>query len=435
MPVWLMVTLVAFAVYSVNLRGDPRHDGLPAVPIAVSRVHDGDLTLDEYRDVPGCADHYSMSEHDGHLVGFFPWAVALPAVPVVVAFDAAHVVGVGPGADGAVRAMARWFAVMQNITAAWTTALAVGGMFVLVRRRRPDTGLRFALGATVIVALGTSLWSTAAATLWQHGPSVAAVTWGLVCLHDRRVALAGALFMLAVAFRPTNGLMLLAGLVVVVVASHRSWWRYLAGAAAVAVPWCAVTLVTYGTALQPYGDVNRLGLHDEFGDALAANLVSPGRGLFVFTPIAVLAVLGAVKVVRSHSRDPVLWVAVVVVPVHWVLVSLYHHWWGGNSYGPRLFTDVIPLLLVLAVTLGGAAGFTRAWARTATGAGVLVLAAAGVVVHAEGAVLLSTGCWSSHPVAIDADSSRVWSVSDALVTKGVRDLVHSPVGAVRGVCR
>lgn len=426
---------MAFAVYAVNLRGDPRHDGLPAVPIAVSLSHHGDLTLDEYRDVPGFAEHYSMSDHDGHLVGFFPWAVALPAVPVVLAFDGAHVVGVGPGSDGAVRAMARWFAVMQNLTAAWTSALAVGGMFVLVRRRRPDTGLRFALGATAIVALGTSLWSTAAASLWQHGPSIAAVTWGLVSLVDHRFARAGALFMLAVAFRPTNGLMLLAALAVVLITERPAWWRYVAGSVAVAVPWCVVTLATYGTVLQPYGDVNRLGLHDEFGDALAANLVSPGRGLFVFTPIAVLAVLGAVKVVRTRSRDALLWVAVVVVPVHWVLVSLYHHWWGGNSYGPRLFTDVVPLLLILAITLGGEAVFTRAWVRTAAGAGVVALAAVSIVVHAEGALVLSSGCWSSHPVAIDSDSSRVWSVSDALVTKGLRDLVHDPVGAVRGVCR
>lgn len=432
LPAWLLVTLVAFAFYSVNFRGDPRHDGLPAVPIAVSLVHDGDLTLDEYRDVPGFADHYSMSERDGHLVGFFPWAVAVPAVPVVLAFDAAHVVGVGPGADGAVRGMARWFAVMQNVTAALSTALAVGGLFVLVRRRRPDAGVRYAVAVTAIAALGSSLWSTAAATLWQHGPSVAAVTWGLVCLVDRRWARAGALMMLAVAFRPTNGLMLLAGLVVVLAVARPSWWRYLAGAAAVAVPWCVVTLATYGAVLQPYGDVNRLGLHDAFGEALAANLVSPGRGLFVFSPIAVLAIVGAV---RARDRDPLLWAAIAVVPLHWVLVSLYEHWWGGNSYGPRLFTDVLPLLVVAAITLGGQGAFTRAWVRTGVGAAVVALAAVSVVVHAQGALVLSSGCWSSVPVAIDADSSRVWSVSDALVTKGLRDLAHDPVGAVRGVCR
>ncbi len=435
LPAWLLVTLVAFAVYSVNFRGDPRHDGLPAVPIAVSIVHEGNLTLDEYRDVPGFAEHYSMSERDGHLVGFFPWAVALPAVPVVLAFDAAHLVGVGPGGDGAVRGMARWFAVMQNLTAALASALAVGGLFTLVRRRRPDVGVRYVLAATVLVALGTSLWSTAAATLWQHGPSVAAITWGLVCLVDQRHARAGALLMLAVAFRPTNALMLVAGLAVVLISARRSWWRYVVGAAAVAVPWCVVTVVTYGSLLQPYGDVNRLGVHDEFGEALAANLISPGRGLFVFSPIALLAVAGAVHVVRSRSRDPLLWAAVVVLPLHWVLVSLYRHWWGGSSYGPRLFTDVLPLLLLLAITLGGADTFSRAWVRTGTGMAVTALAAASIVVHAEGALVLSSGCWSSVPVAIDADSSRVWSMTDALVTKGVRDLAHDPVGAVRGVCR
>ena len=83
--------------------------------------------------------------------------------------------------------------------------------------------------------------------------------------------------------------------------------------------------------------------------ALAGNLVSPARGLFIFCPLVVLSVVGVVVRWRAGELTA-FWKALAVIPVvHWIVISAFKHWWGGDSYGPRFFTDLMPVLVVLAL--------------------------------------------------------------------------------------
>jgi hypothetical protein len=42
-------------------------------------------------------------------------------------------------------------------------------------------------------------------------------------------------------------------------------------------------------------------------------------------------------------------VALGVCLAHWQLVSLFRNWIGGQSFGPRLMSDIVPWLFLLAV--------------------------------------------------------------------------------------
>jgi hypothetical protein len=70
--------------------------------------------------------------------------------------------------------------------------------------------------------------------------------------------------------------------------------------------------------------------------------------------------------------------------------------------------------------------------RTALKATFVVVSLAGVLVHAQGALIASTECWSSRPVRIDDDHRRIWSWSDPLFTRGIRDAATDPVAARKG---
>ena len=415
-------------------------DSYLAVPTATSLVHHGDLDLDEYDDVPRITAHYAYVPADGQHLNEFPWVSSLFAVPAVLVADVGHAIGIGPGADQLVRRDE--MGGLQLASAALLTAAAVVAITVLAYDRlRGDTRrrLRWAVTIGIVVAFGTTAWSVASRALWQHGPSMLFVAIGLVAAGRLNVregeprarlpwayaVVAGASLAIALTIRPTNALALAAiGAWLVVTHSHVIV-PFLAAVGSVLIPWCIVTTLGYGELLQPYGSASRLSLHDEYFNALGANLVSPGRGLFLFSPIALAAVAGVVLAVRRREVDGMLGVSLVVVIAHWLAVSAFgDNWVGGHSYGPRFFTDVIPFLVVLSVpALQALSDLATGRSRTAWVSVAALLAVLSVGVHAQGGVLRAAQCWNLEPVPIELDNDRVWSFSDPALTRGLRRLL------------
>jgi hypothetical protein len=91
---------------------------------------------------------------------------------------------------------------------------------------------------------------------------------------------------------------------------------------------------------------------------LAGELLSPGKGLFVYCPILILAVLGLRQFWASHR---VLASACVVASIIYLLFfAKYKAWHGDNAWGPRYFTFLIPFwMLWVAEFLRGFRDWTR----------------------------------------------------------------------------
>jgi hypothetical protein len=88
-----------------------------------------------------------------------------------------------------------------------------------------------------------------------------------------------------------------------------------------------------GRFSEPWG-VGHLGL-----------LLSPAKGLLVFTPVALVAAAGLLRAFRRGSR----WLAGslgTAAVAHWLLMGRWAEWHGGECWGPRLMTDALPLLFV-----------------------------------------------------------------------------------------
>src|SRR5205809_8123937 len=98
---------------------------------------------------------------------------------------------------------------------------------------------------------------------------------------------------------------------------------HLGGAANVATAFVAVNLATFDRLLPPYYAGNRLGLPGSMGDAFAANLVSPNRGLLVFSPVVLLAVAGLVVARRQRSFSLLDAVAACRVVPHLLAISAF----------------------------------------------------------------------------------------------------------------
>src|SRR5262249_28031909 len=92
--------------------------------------------------------------------------------------------------------------------------------------------------------------------------------------------------------------------------------------------------------------------------------VSPGKGLFVYTPIVLVALAGVIRALRGTQRSvmvrgPSGWLPAVVPGSTWIaracLAAFVAHWLfmgrlvegqGGASWGPRMRADALPLLFL-----------------------------------------------------------------------------------------
>jgi hypothetical protein len=178
---------------------------------------------------------------------------------------------------------------------------------------------------------------------------------------------------------------------------------YLAGGSVWIVVMIVHSKITFGTLLPPYlwsshVESGRLAgelLLSSYPEAVLGTLLSPGRGLFVYLPFLVV-VIGLI--LRSWNWVPdrkLAWTAIGACIAHWQLVSLFRNWWGGQSFGPRLMSDLIPWFFLLNVFAAVAAqdavraGALR-WRRRSTVA-VLLTVALAVFVNVRGAWVQEPG--------------------------------------------
>jgi hypothetical protein len=73
-------------------------------------------------------------------------------------------------------------------------------------------------------------------------------------------------------------------------------------------------------------------------------LLSPGKGLFVFMPVLLLGVIG--WAVLLQERRDWAWLILALVVFYLVPHALYTNWSGGGGWGPRLLLPIVPLLLL-----------------------------------------------------------------------------------------
>lgn len=347
----LLIGLGVLVAYAGSFRAIQTIDATTNVLVAYSLVNDGDPFLDEFQADRDRLSYWSFPVGT-HQVSPYPPGAAIVGIPFAAIGRA---LGVAPPEAAAVTIFGR-------LAAAVAAAASVGVVF-LAAARLADA--RHAVVVAGLYGLATATWPVSAGALWQHAPAQLCLALGLLALlpgaggSGARFALAGAAFGLATLTRIPDGLFLAAGgASVLLTYGGRATLRYALGAA---LPLLA--LVAYQTAV--FGSPFDLGYatynfraEREPLVGIIGNLISPGRGLFVFSPFLAVAAVELIR--RSFVRDGrALLIRCQLVAATGILV-LYASsvdWWGGSGYGNRYLADALPLLsLGLAFWLGRAHG-------------------------------------------------------------------------------
>ena len=397
-------------------------DSMWSIPTAVALLDEGTPRLDRYLPLIDARRSAFIRKTGEHYYTVYPFATSLIAAPGVAVLRpiAAAVFRLSPSLAVKMETvqMQRGCAPPDGEPVihlhSWTEALIASAIVaatavLMFNIARVELGVGGALLVALIFAFATSAWSTASRSLWQHGASMLmlsiALNWQVT---RRRSAFVGAALAGAYTIRPTNAIPLAFGAV---------WaWRdprahvaaFLAGAACVGAVFAAATRHVYGTWLPPYYQPSFFGFNQFFWEALGGQLVSPARGLFVYSPVLLGSFAGAAIKLRQRRFAALDLSLALTILAHWVLISTNRSWWGGHSYGPRFFTDMLPYLVYFLIPL-------VSWFRVGHGirrAAAVGLFAASIAVsvfmHGHGALSREAPYWNQRPLDIDYAQDRLW---------------------------
>jgi hypothetical protein len=360
------------------------------------------------------------SKLPGRYASTFPPGASWLAVPVYAAVS----VVVGDVAD---RPRLMW--AIGRLIAASTAAISAVFVFATCRLiTSSSVSVLLAIG----YALGTSVWTTSSQGLWQHGPAEMFAAWAIflwASSHQpvRYAGMIGVLLGAATVCRITYAALVIGVGLHLLWSDRRGLLAYLAGGLPMAIFLAAYNEACFGSpflmgeALVPNHALEKTGSDAVFSTpawlGLSTSLISPNRGLWVFSPMLALGLLG--WLVSGEGRRQA-WVQTLVFSA--VLMTLiqatYFDYWGGWCFGNRNLVDTVVVWMPAI-----AWGFDR-WSRPLARAALVLTIGWGVTLQMCGALLYTPESWNGRTLyrigPLERDS---WITHDRQMAeeKGARD--------------
>jgi hypothetical protein len=416
----ILLFAALFVVYLANGKTLWSGDTLPLRYLPISLLREGNFDLNEFPFLylPGGSQAFGQVERAGdYYVSRYPVAAAALVTPLYL-----------PSVLGGLHPEHPIFETLEKFSAAAIVALSAVILYFTLRRVTTDA---MAVATTLIYALGTSSLSVSSQALWQHGPSqlaLSAALYGAVRSKAKGTWLGFTGFWLAFAMicRPTDALV--AAPLAAYVISHQPRHAYLLGLGGVApvIFQLSYNYAYFGNPLHSSIGVGAEVWSTPIGQGLSGILLSPGRGLFVYSPIYVFSVW-ALALSWRRQGDAILRSLSIGVVLAVLVYSRWVMWWGGYCYGPRLLADLAPVL-----------GFSlypaREWIARSRLAKTLFLFAAlcSLYAHVVGA-FVDDGTWNGR-MDIDRFPERVWTLTDnPLTNASIR--IATDVGHAVGIAK
>ena len=438
-----LVAAILFALALAIFLPTPVHDvtdSAYSMLASESLLRHHTFTLDQYSlprlepkhyvDYTSNGKLYTIEVSNNHLYYFFPPGNLVLSAPFVAIFNAFGVSAAN--LDGTYNPDGE-----EKIESILAALLMAGLTAIFFYTSRLVLPVIWSIVVAIGGAFGTQIFSTASRVLWTD-------TWGTFLLgiallmilrrETRRAELNGVILATLLAWlyfvRPTFAIHIIAITIYVLLCQRKYLLRYaLTGAF-----WLALffwySWHNFHRLLPSYYGANRL-YFGVFWTALAANLVSPGRGLLVYVPSLLFVGYLLVRYRRQLVYPRIVVLALSVTVGHLAVMSCFAHWWGGYSYGPRFSTGLVPWFVVLAILAVQARAvwlkkhgreLAQLGKKLELSVGALLLFAS-VAINALGAADRNTAYWNVRPQNIDLHPERNWDWRQPQFLAG---LLHPP---------
>jgi hypothetical protein len=439
-----IATLVFAALLAIFLVS-PIHqltDSLYSMLLAEHLLTEQSLELDEYfapavdsRGFPGTRTGDPLPRHVQHggerrgrdrsapLYYIYPHASSILSVPLVAVSRLAGYSTVDENGRYDVHGEER----IQAFWAAFLMAGA-GAIFFLTAR------LLLPIGPSLLVAgtsaLGSQVWSTASRGMWMH-------TWALLLLTIAAYLLLRAecgrgrhhLVLLATLLswcffvRPTAVLYIPPIALLILLQQRKRFWIFAATGLTWFLLFIAYNERVFGSLIPNYFTRGKNMGPTHWGDGLSAGLISPSRGLLVFLPWVLMIGYGLIVYRRQLGQRRLVGVSLLAFVAHVLVLGSFRGWHAGECYGARYSTDILPLIVVLAIAalaaaLAGGRDHPGGRLRRPLEATILLLlVTVAVLLNGTGAISGASARWNGEPTPIGKSRERIfdWKRSQWMV--------------------
>ena len=354
--------LVLFSIYAITSSGnttDVTDDGMLRYAVTESLIRQGSFALPDEMGM-----HWGVRGLDGRFYTHHGVGQSLAAIPF-------YWVGSWAGNTK----------FLISLMGPIVCACVCVALFALLLRLGYSSRIASAVG--LLAGLCTQIWPESKSPFDHHLETLGV----LICvyqmvsfLQDRRrrqLWLAGVALGLAAITRVTTVLWLLPLTLFFVAASrHERLWKDRGRAVIRNASWFGFGFLPFLAGLFWY-NASRFGSIFEAGytlwaadrhfanfsnpvwTGLAGELLSPGKGLFVYCPILILA---ALRLRQFWARQRVLASACILASIiYLVFFAKYKAWHGDNAWGPRYLTFLVPfwMLFVAEFLRSGFGDWTR----------------------------------------------------------------------------
>lgn len=334
---WLLALLIAAVIAGQstnNTASDPRGTLLVSEAIA----QHGSIKLDAYGKTLLDSYGYVIHRKGEHFYNYFPLGTALVSTPFVLI---ANAIGFEMTKDEPL---------IQMVLATLAALLITFILYKTARLYLRQTESFLLVG---LCWFGSSLASTVGTALWSHDFAFlfSSTAIFLVLRHHQPKgllvpALIGLSLFLAYLCRPTLALLSPFLLLYYALQSKKSALLAAATLGLLLLGFMAWSLHEFAQILPDYYLPKRLEGGD-FPVALYGNLLSPARGLLIFSPFLLISILLTIGLtLRNKTLAKLSLISLAWPLAHLLSVSQFPHWWAGWSFGARLLVDALPGLFV-----------------------------------------------------------------------------------------
>lgn len=398
----ILILLFSLFVFNIKFRYTGGGDTVPNELLPISIIYERDFDLNEFTDesrkFPGDFSHII----NGRVVSPYPIIPGILNLPVYLI---AHILGVN--------LLEKRF-LLSMLSSSIISSISVVFIYLCLLKvcRRQGTAIFFAL----TYAFATCVWSVTSRGIWQHGPSLLFITISLFLLLNKNINLipySGFFLGMAVFNRPINFLIALPLTFYVLFHHRKIFKRYILFAAIPAFLLCLYSYLYWGS-LMSLGQVHPLKaiLDGSFLSGLSGLLVSPSRGLFIFSPIFIFSFGYLFYPVFSKRVKPIYKYLSLSVVSFVLLCSKWFMWWGGHCFGYRLLIELTPILIIFLAVCWERVIIHHRYLKGIFLCFLLI----SVYVHFLGAFYYPSG-FNSSPNDIDRHVERLWDFKDSEITR------------------
>ncbi len=241
---------------------------------------------------------------------------------------------------------------LGRVTAIFYSCLAVVLFYLILEKIGAD--IKDRLLFTAFFAFGTTMWSIASRSLWMHTimvPFVCATIFLLLTNYQRKYLFVGSFCGLMVLARPTSFVFCLIMALYVLKTDRKRMLPFLFGAIP---PILCIFLYNWAVFSNPFveGYSNRGDLKwtTPLLQGIISNIITPGKGILFISPPLMLSFWAVSKSFtdRGFGRSNNLlyrFLSVIFVG-YFLMYSKWYAWHGGNSFGYRFLTDILPIMVL-----------------------------------------------------------------------------------------